>query len=113
MGRWLVLLLLCTQAGAADLTKLTIQQVCNLVRKGDTAALEELVRRKMYPVNEVAYIARGEIFVGMSEGSAYCATGPAEKINTTETRRGKSLQVILKDGRYVYIDNGVVTAIQY
>lgn len=99
-------------AAEPDLTKLSIEQVCARIRRGDTAALEEIVRRGTFDVTEVGYIAGRKIFIGMTEGAAYCATGRAEKVNKTTTVMGVSLQVILKDGRYVYIENGKVTAIQ-
>lgn len=100
---------------ATDFSKLGLMPLCAKVRAGNASALEELVKRGVYPVSEIAHIARREVFVGMTEGSALCATGPGESVNTTHTSAGIKLQVVFPDGhkiRYLYVENGRVIAWQ-
>lgn len=114
-GFFVSALCVATAVSAEDLGKLTLMQLCAKVRKGNDAALQELVSRRVYPVSEIAHIARGEIFVGMTEGSALCSLGPAATVNQTHTAAGVSLQAVFAEGRrirYLYIDNGKVTAWQ-
>jgi hypothetical protein len=93
----------------------TLMRLCKKTRNGDPAALLQLKSLEVYPDAELPYITRGEIFVGMSEGGAVCALGPAEHISTTHTSSGEHIQAVYPEGRkvrYVYVDNGIVTAWQ-
>jgi hypothetical protein len=106
---------LCVGLAHAQVAKpRPVLELCKLIRKGDTAALEELVARKAFPAEEISYIASGTLFVGMSEGAALCALGPASKVNSTTGSFGTRLQVVYEKGRYryVYIDDRKVSSWQ-
>lgn len=58
---------------------------------------------------------QADVLVGMSESDFMCTTAGLigiEKVNTTTTLGSVKKQFVLGSGSYVYITNGVVTAIQ-
>ncbi len=74
---------------------------------------EAIVRAENERVAKVeAAIANGEVFIGMTGEQCIRAWGQPEKVNTTDTARGHHSQWVYPGGRYVYFENGILTAIQ-
>lgn len=67
-----------------------------------------------YDERTIRAINGQQIFIGMDRGAVLESWGTPDDINRTTTGRGTSEQLVYRRGsaRYVYIDNGVVTAIQ-
>lgn len=79
---------------------------------------EDAERREKQEADLKAKInARGwninKVQIGMSEYDVRKIMGPPDDANITETRYSISKQLVYGLGRYVYTDNGVVTAIQH
>ena len=96
---------------AAKLKEL-LAEAENEKRKQETKAMRESLEKKFAACEGRM---RESAAIGMSESDFMC-TGPGmsriEKINTTTTLGRVTKQVVLKYGGYIYITNGVVTAIQ-
>lgn len=60
----------------------------------------------------VAAVRLKQVAVGMTPAMARAAWGEPRYINRTVTAHGASEQWVYGLGRYVYVENGVVTAIQ-
>ncbi len=103
---------LVAAAKAPDFTKLDNLELCGFVRRGKVDALAELIRRKTFTTEELAYIDSATPYIGMSLGAAHCAFGNALKVNETHTASGSHVQLVMPDGRYFYFDNGRLTAWQ-
>jgi hypothetical protein len=56
---------------------------------------------------------KGGPVVGMTKAQVYAMCGKPSRINTTQTARGSSEQLFYFGQLYVYLTNGIVTAIQY
>lgn len=65
---------------------------------------------------EFEFIKQGRVVVGMSENSVYLSWGLPDSTNRTTSLSGTSKQLVYDPGKryakYIYIDRGVVTAIQ-
>jgi len=57
-------------------------------------------------------VAKGLIWIGMTEAMLLDSWGQPEDINTTVTRYVKRKQYVYGSGQYVYVENGVVDAWQ-
>lgn len=78
----------------------------NMIGDEDTRSYEKISDNTEVPEEKV------EPAIGMTEAEVYASTwGKPQKVNTTETAAGKREQWVY-DGGYIYLDNGIVTAIQ-
>lgn len=78
----------------------------NMIGDEDTRVYEKISDNTEVPEEKV------EPAIGMTEAEVYASTwGAPQKVNTTETAAGKREQWVY-DGGYIYLDNGIVTAIQ-
>jgi hypothetical protein len=57
-------------------------------------------------------LMKGKVWVGMTKDQAILAWGNPDTVNTTETSSGKKYQLVFIGGRYLYVENGIVTSIQ-
>lgn len=118
----LAILVLPLAAGADTVGNLcrtiTAARAGNATAEQAKAAFTEIARLGVFANRDMDAIARGQIYIGMPEAAMVCATGNFNYgIHTTQTAAGVSRQYVLGDGtynprRYVYTENGVVTAIQ-
>ena len=67
--------------------------------------------KKYGPVNGEK-VAKGLIWIGMTEAMLIDSWGRPDDINTTVTRYGTSKQFVYGLGRYVYVENGKVDSWQ-
>jgi hypothetical protein len=74
-------------------------------------ARAELERRKALTAFEWRLVDKHSVAIGMSEAALFCSLGSAE-INTTVNKYGEDKQYIYSPDFYVYVENGVVTAVQ-
>lgn len=78
----------------------------NMIGDEDTRVYEKISDNTEVPEEKV------EPAIGMTEAEVYASTwGAPQKVNTTETAAGKREQWVYDVG-YIYLDNGIVTAIQ-
>lgn len=97
---------------------ITAAKYGNATRDSAAIALRELSSRGAFSNSEMENIARGTARPGMSEQAGLCAWGYFwYDLNTTTTASLISKQYVFGDGtynprRYLYTENGVVTAIQ-
>ena len=78
----------------------------NMIGDEDTRVYEKISDNTEVPEEKV------EPAIGMTEAEVYASTwGAPQKVNTTETAAGKREQWVY-DGGYIYLNNGIVTAIQ-
>jgi hypothetical protein len=88
--------------------------LCGWWREGHLeAALEELSRRHAFTAKEIVMIRSQALLIGMSEKAMLCSIGPPEDINRTITSAGMHSQFAYSGRKFVYTENGIVTAIQY
>jgi len=57
-------------------------------------------------------IEREEVFIGMTSDQASMSWGKPLEVKQTLTANGGTEQWVYRDGNYLYVENGVVTAIQ-
>jgi hypothetical protein len=57
-------------------------------------------------------VAKGLIWIGMTEEMLLDSWGQPEDINSTVTRYGSRKQYVYGSGQYVYVENGKVEAWQ-
>lgn len=85
---------------------------------GKEKARAELERRNALNDREWQAADARKVFVGMSRTAALCAWGKPERMNGTTTAAGRSEQWVYTCGAYgrgcsyLYVRNGVVSAIQ-
>ena len=127
----------CMEVGAPALNPATIQQlptakICAAIyattrtpakfgspvylatRETNRLRRNELIRRKAFTPIEVVMLSGGMADAGMREEVAVCAWGGSyQRVNTTRTASGYRHQLVFGDGRYIYSENGIVTAVQY
>jgi hypothetical protein len=93
----------------------SIADIVNRKSKLDAASAikkrRDLYIKKYGPVNGEK-VAKGLIWIGMSEAMLLDSWGRPDDINTTVTRYGTSKQFVYGLGRYVYVENGKVEAWQ-
>lgn len=65
-----------------------------------------------WPQQVVDLIQHRRAKVGMKEKQALLAWGLPKRVNRTTTARGSSEQWVYESGSYLYLDNGIVSAIQ-
>lgn len=58
-------------------------------------------------------IMKKEVWIGMNENMLLESWGKPLDVNTTVTANNTHKQYVYSNSRYVYTDNGIVTAIQY
>lgn len=91
---------------------MTVQELCRGLHEKDyDSAREELRRRRVFTVGDWALIVHGKIRIGMSEDALLCSWGSARS-NRTLTSHSEHLQYVYGPRTYVYVENGIVTAIQ-
>ena len=89
---------------------------CN--KPTDTAATDPSNPNYWTPERIAAYRAKqdaiqhGKVSVGMYAADCFSAWGKPDKINRTTTANGVHEQWIYNGHGYLYIDNGILTAIQ-
>lgn len=97
---------------------LTAARYSGASKESGAIAAKELAGRKVFSAQEFAAIQRGQAYPGMSETAGLCAWGGYwYDVNTTMTAGGTSKQYVFGDGqyvprRYLYTENGRVTALQ-
>lgn len=62
--------------------------------------------------DELAKIKSGKVWIGASDDAVLASWGSPEDINSTITSHGKKEQWVYGSGHYVYLTNGLVSAIQ-
>lgn len=77
----------------------------------DSPAAREAALRYVRPKFRRAVRER-LVLIGMTEDEARLAWGEPDHVNTTETQNSYTEQWVYPYGRYVYVEHGVVTAIQ-
>lgn len=96
----------------ATLHSMDVWKLCALFRRtGTTESEAELYRRKAFTPLEMSLIVKGSVNIGMSEAAMLCSLGPADDRNRTVTISGERIQWIY-GRRYIYTDNGKITAWQ-
>lgn len=103
--------------GMASPAQLAQENELNLINAWDFSksknARAELERRGTFTAEEWSLIDRKIVRIGMRELAVYASWGLPGDTNTTHTSRGVHKQLVYGSGaRYVYTDNGIVTAIQ-
>ena len=88
-----------------------------LNRKSKADAASALKKRRDFYINKYGpvngeKVAKGLIWIGMTEAMLLDSWGQPEDINTTVTRYVKRKQYVYGLGQYVYVENGVVDAWQ-
>lgn len=84
----------------------------------DPAIRAELVKRQIFSPQEWQLIDAQQVAVGESEDAMFCALGIQYDSHTTTTAGGDHTQFVFQHiglvdtYTYVYVDNGVVTAVQ-
>jgi hypothetical protein len=76
------------------------------------SARRELVKRGIFTAAEWRLIEQHHIVIGTSELALLCSWGFYDHSNRTVTAHGEREQLVYGLGRYVYVENGAVTAIQ-
>ncbi len=86
----------------------------NEIRKRDEAAIAERKVRfvKKYGASAGEKIAKGLIWIGMTEEMLIDSWGRPNDINTTTTRYSVKKQYVYSNRQYVYVENGIVDAWQ-
>ena len=98
----------------------TTQELCRIMHwdgngfdYGAEAAFLELSRRGEFSGRELDGIKNGFPRIGDSENAALCGQGFFyDDVNTTTTAAGTRKQYVISNGFYIYVEGGVVTAIQ-
>ncbi|WP_342070562.1 hypothetical protein [Yoonia algicola] len=98
----------------------TVEELCKIVHwerngfdYGSDAAFAELTKRGLFTARELRGVRAGLPSIGDSEIAAQCSRGFFfEDVNTTATARSVRKQYVVALGFYIYVENGVVTAIQ-
>ena len=90
----------------------------SFLRKNEPVYRAEIERRNLIKQDEWALIEKKEARLGMSVCALRASWGPGKE-NVTTTRYGQSIQHVYRlswchrcNVKYVYTENGVVTAIQ-
>lgn len=89
----------------------SIADVLNRKSKADAAPAIKKRRDlyiKKYGTINGEKVAKGQIWIGMTEQMLIDSWGWPDDINTTVTRYGTSKQFVYGLGRYVYVENGIV-----
>jgi hypothetical protein len=86
-------------------------------RKSKLDAASALKKRRDFYINKYGpvngeKVAKGLIWIGMTEQMLIDSWGQPEDINTTVTRYVKRKQYVYGSRQYVYVENGVVDAWQ-
>jgi hypothetical protein len=86
-------------------------------RKSKLDAASALKKRRDFYINKYGpvngeKVAKGLIWIGMTEAMLLDSRGRPNDINTTVTRYGTSKQYVYGSGQYVYVENGKVDAWQ-
>lgn len=76
------------------------------------SARVELGKRHVLSDIEWHLITTGKIAIGMSETALMCSWGNPEHVNRTLTARTTRKQYVYRGNQLVYVENGLVTAIQ-
>jgi hypothetical protein len=77
------------------------------------SAFQEAVKNSSYTEQEKRAILVHGVFVGMSRGALIMSMGQPVDINTSVTANTRDEQFVYSMGKYVYIENGTVTAYQF
>lgn len=83
-----------------------VLSISSITGDGENRAYTKVSENTEVPEEKV------EPAIGMTEAEVYASTwGAPQKVNTTTTAAGERKQLVYKDG-YIYLENGIVTAIQ-
>lgn len=80
--------------------------------RGQKAAFDHAEFMESFTPRERSAIERRKLFIGMSERAMRQVMGPPTRVNRTVTEHGESKQHVFPGGRYVYTEDGAVTAWQ-
>jgi hypothetical protein len=78
----------------------------------EQAARRKQLRAKGWSSDIIEAVLRGAVRIGMTTAMVREAWGEPDHVNSTLTERGRSEQWVYSVGQYVYVENGLVTAVQ-
>jgi hypothetical protein len=86
--------------------------VIDSMRRAEELSRDSAISKLHRPQRIKTALLNGDVLVGMTEDDVLWAWGPPSSKNVTITGSGTHEQWVYDLDRYVYVDNGIVTAIQ-